>query len=599
MNDKKDIHSLFRIFEDFGKLIGKKTNIDEKLFLKKIAQFLKFSNKKTLLNIIQYLNQNIKNTKLFLDSIHDLLPMLHYVLPDIKIFRDLGKEYKFNYRLLYYIPLNVYSTQGNKIYKIYDFPFNHKIAFDTYFKYDRPSTKDSSFIFLLENIIFRHLNITPNFNSVIINIFENFIFKEKLFCFVYPNKFWERVDEYFELLNKKGDIKHYLAKHYNFIQGFLHILQYFYKNPFLFNILKKNFFFIYLSKNKLFKNFKDVIRAFKNTFNEIGLIYPLRMQFYNFLRYIEKLDIELQNKFLCKIFFYEQCPICFSYIYLDRFSFHITKNFKNSTFKYINKYVPENYYCFHFISCRNCFNEWVASKKYIRDIKELKLECSECHKPVMIPQQYVTDKRDIYEYVKSKILTFGFHNENTNFIYRIMLTSCPILTLKHNLKKSIEHADDQIMDSRNPLFISNYEEMRLYLYNFMKYYDEFDCSNCRNYVLELDTNPIQISQYYDPLPAFINSFNKKHKNKIYKKRLRVLENKLQTIENNEYDNNETIKLKRKIIKNIENQKKKLAELNPPNSWYSKFVPKINWFTTKNINASFKEYEYDPIDESID
>lgn len=598
MERKINIKSVYQIFLDYANLMEHKTLLDtskKKKYLLLTKIFLREQNFITLDSFVSFIKRITYNNTIYLNTIHDLLPVLYYVYPHIKKFKKLAIEYSFDLSFL----KNIH--------------FDLSISFEKYSLYHTPSISDNSFIYFLENIILQHTNITDIYIHMMQNIYETNNFDQRLSCFIYPNKFWEKFDEYIDLLSANGDINKQLISHYYFVLPVFHVILCIYKNVEWFSLFKKYFFYIYVNNDNLFLDFDMVITSFKYFFSNIRLIFPLRNQFIKFLYYIKKLDHEIQLKFICKIFFLHMCPICNSYYSLEDFSCHFDRNVRSSKFKYISGPIPENYYNFHFIACNDCIRSWKEMVKNIYEPTELKFVCSECTRDKVFSFYYINNIKTFDLYIESELLQL--HPPGNKFMKSILLNNCPTLYLsKYYLPKRMQELINFIDEKKERLLKLIFKLDKVYLADprtqkiyhgiinlfqkYIKYFDSYQQNYNINtkdiYMINIDISPVY-SHYNEYLvPQGFNEMKKSDKNKVTKKRIQFLEHKLKTIEDTQYDTEQRMKMKNKIRKAILEEKNKLSEMNPPVSFFRRLLPSMSWFGIKK-NTSL--YNYDGLDLS--
>lgn len=574
MDARINKNTVYNILVDFSDILKRKeilTLNGIKFFSKIIVDFVKDPNYKTANRMIDFLKYKIKSKKIFWDTMHDLLPMMYYMTPDINIFKHLGRKYDFNYKVLYFVPY--YDKKREEYaggrYPMYPFPFDALIAFENYNLYRVPKLGESSFIFLLDNFIFQHTNVTATFNLMIDRIFTTVNVDPGLACFVYPNKIWERFEEYVDMINKDGgNLAQTLREHYSFIIPFFHVMEYIYKNPKLFNLLKKYFFYVYLNKENLFKDFNAIIGTFKDYFTEIDIIFPLRIQIYKFLYYLAKVDKDVQLKFVCKVLFLQMCPVCYSFFSLDNIGYHFDRNLKTDRFKYLHDRIPENYYVYHFLSCENCAKLWHKSLQRIHDRKQLKFTCTECYKPKLILKDYVETIDDLKAFVEQSILSVPFY-KYINFTDWILFNNYPLLSLdEYFVPNRMKYTENYILSYNSPLLHQSFHDISPYFNSFANYFKAYHniCGTpSKRIVLALDASPVYSYDNEFVFPPFIETFKKSDQITILKNRIQKLEEKLQHLSNLEDDTSMTTK------RDIQAEIEKIRRAIPQESFFSRYL----------------------------
>ena len=350
MERKINLQSVYRIFYDYGVVLEKKKILSELAAKKYLSQVTRFLKTRDVDAFISILRRTISANKDFYNAVHDLLPVIFYAAPDKRALKKCARDFGFD--------VSFASID----------PFDPDVVFEKYAAHPLPPAPDSKFSFFLQNILFQHTNISGLYRSLFRNVLESGNIDPRLATFVYPNKYWERFDEYLGLLAGDGD-GHAVAtenpdtiqsvkQHYQPMHIVLYVISNIYSNNEWFGLLKKYFFFVYINRDTLFLDFDAVISTFKRYFARIRLVFPLRTQFMRFLYFCKKLDHDTQMRFLAKILFLEMCPICNSYTTVQDFYCHFDRNKRTAGYNHLAGRIPENYYTFHFIACSQCIKSW-------------------------------------------------------------------------------------------------------------------------------------------------------------------------------------------------------------------------------------------------
>jgi hypothetical protein len=591
--------SLHQILKDYIKLLTRKANLDYHQSYKYYNSLLMFIESRDRYNHIKTIFKGISSElprKTFLKIVYDLLPIIY------KVFRETGEDGK------------TFMQQLAKDFK-FDSSFaiildkiGEAIVYSHYDDFTNYNKINATFPYLI-HLLFDHLNLSETFFISLSNFFMKSDVNDNLECFIYPPKFWEHIEELVDYSNR--DMK-LIGDSYKILLPILYTIRNITIDKTTWHKLKSKLSFIYCDPTNLFQNFSYVVESFQEYLDSTFIIFPLRFAFIKFLKYLEKLGNEdLQKKFVSRILFLQECPVCSKYYSLSEYSYHVTTNKNNTGLKYF----PENilsskYFVYHFLSCPTCSQKYQESR--------MEQHCLLCSKSLNL--RNIKSVQDFGDYVD---LHISLRYNSGKFLPEIVATNNPIKEfsiifeskpyveiLQSKTKQALSIIFQNVPHSRN-----RYERNRLakqldnelnqiVIDKYILFKKRLEITKCKytiteNYKIDLSENltcPIipnsEIKQ--------ISSLDRNRKEKIINKKIAVLKRKLKYInkKNNNYlsrnERNKINKYKRSYlnqIKRLENQKTSYL-----GNLISKYHP-VSWFygsrtNNKNINENeFFEKKY--------
>lgn len=276
----------------------------------------------------------------------------------------------------------------------------------------------------LLKVFLEQINLTGNFLSS----FRKFLLEQKnfkeLICYIYPNKFWERL--IIDVLNK---YKYNLSQINFLFSSFLFINVIITDYKFYEDMKKDLFDIICLYKLERVFSMLELSEKLQKFLIKIRFPFMMRKRVLELCSIIiESNDESLGTLFFNKLFLATECFYCYEVVPINEMHYHLSKNENSRIIENITKThsSPSSSYTFYdFIGCFSCYNKRNALHK---------LDCFTCH--IEIYRRDIPITRETIKQHLNQLKVIGIL-----FVDGIIANTNPV-KLMYELINSPEYLDD-------------------------------------------------------------------------------------------------------------------------------------------------------------